>query len=421
MAKLGLEARMTIHELARRGVSGRQIARTLEVTEGTVRYHCRRRAAGAEDGRGKQAFLATGWHDQIAEWLAAYEAADEPVNLVVLHEWLVKEAGYSGSLRSLQRYVGARFPQPRVRARRRVETPPGAQAQADWAAFGGVQIADAPCDLYAFRLKLSHSRRAATVWSPRKDQLAWHRVHNEGFGRLRGVPAVVRVDNEKTAVSRGAGAWGTINPAYRRYAETVRFHIDACAPRAPEAKGKVEREIRTQRSWAAPGWRHWDSLEQLQAWSDAQDDALAQRRICPATGTSVSDAWHAEQAWLAPLPLLPEPFDIAVIRPVGLDCLVAFEGRSYSVPFPLVTQRVEVRGCADTVQVLAGSDVVATHPRHTQERLLIDPRHFEGASTPEVVAPLPLGRMGRRLAEIAALVPQQRPLDLYAALAEVAR
>ena len=155
---------MTIHELARRGVSGRQIARTLEVTEGTVRYHRRRLAAGAEDGRAKQSFLATRWHDQIAEWLAAYEEADEPVNLVVLHEWLVKEAGYSGSLRSLQRYVGARFPQPRVRARRRVETPPGAQAQADWAVFGGVQIADAPCDVYAFRLKLSHSRRAATVW-----------------------------------------------------------------------------------------------------------------------------------------------------------------------------------------------------------------------------------------------------------------
>ena len=116
---------MTIHELARRGVSGRQIARTLEVTEGTVRYHRRRLAAGAEDGRAKQSFLATRWHDQIAEWLAAYEEADEPVNLVVLHEWLVKEAGYSGSLRSLQRYVGARFPQPRVRARRRVEDSSG--------------------------------------------------------------------------------------------------------------------------------------------------------------------------------------------------------------------------------------------------------------------------------------------------------
>ena len=56
--------------------------------------------------------------------------------------------------------------------------------------------------------------------------------------------AVVRVDNEKTAVARGAGTWGKINEAYRRYAQTLRFHIDACAPRSPEAKGKVERSIR---------------------------------------------------------------------------------------------------------------------------------------------------------------------------------
>jgi hypothetical protein len=45
---------------------------------------------------------------------------------------------------------------------------------------------------------------------------------------------VVRVDNTKTAVVQGAGAWGTINPSYQRYATTVRFHIDACAPYAPE-------------------------------------------------------------------------------------------------------------------------------------------------------------------------------------------
>jgi len=61
------------------------------------------------------------------------------------------------------------------------------------------------------------------------------------------------------------------------------------------------------------------------------------------------------------------------------------------------------------------------HERHTPERIVIDPRHFEGESTDRVLAPIPLGRMGRRLAEIAAMVPQRRPLDLYAALAEVAR
>jgi transposase len=421
MAKLGLEARMTIGELARRGTSGRAIARTLEVTEGTIRYHLRRQAEGAVDGRSKQIHLAAGWHDKIVDWLAVDDRQQEAINLAELHDWLIEECGYPGSLRSLERYVAVRFPKPRLRARRRIETPPGAQAQADWADFVGVLIAGEQCDLYGFRLKLSHSRMGVTVWSMRKDQLSWHKVHNGGFERLGGVPATVRVDNEKTAVARGAGAWGEINEAYSRYAQTVRFHIDPCQPRAPESKGKVERDIRGQRFWADPRGRHWSSLEELQAWTDEQDEASARRRICPATGTTVWEAWQEERRDLAPLPILPEPFDIAVMRPVGIDCMVAFEGRSYSVPFALATRRVEVRGCAGTVQMLFGCAVVAVHRRGTRERILIDPRHFEGDSTAEVLAPLPLGRMGRRLAEIAAMIPQQRPLDLYAALAEVAR
>ena len=48
-------------------------------------------------------------------------------------------------------------------------------------------------------------------------------------------------------------------------------------------------------------------------------------------------------------------------------------------------------------------------------------RHYEGEATEHVLPPTPLGRMGRRLQEIALLAPEQRPLDLHAALAEVAR
>jgi hypothetical protein len=82
---------------------------------------------------------------------------------------------------------------------------------------------------------------------------------------------------------------------------------------------------------------------------------------------------------------------------------------------------VEVRGCAGAVQVWADGEIVATHPRHTRHRLVIDPTHYDGPSTVRVAAPTPLGRMGRRLQELAALPPQRRPIDLYAALAEVAR
>jgi hypothetical protein len=46
---------------------------------------------------------------------------------------------------------------------------------------------------------------------------------------------------------------------------------------------------------------------------------------------------------------------------------------------------------------------------------------YDGPGTAEVLPPKPLGRMARKLQEIAALPVEQRPVDLYAALAEVAR
>ena len=52
---------------------------------------------------------------------------------------------------------------------------------------------------------------------------------------------------------------------------------------------------------------------------------------------------------------------------------------------------------------------------------MIDEAHFEGEATKHILPPTPLGRMGRRLREIADLAPEQRPIDLYAAFAEEAR
>lgn len=415
--KLNLEARMTIQHLTSRGCTQSKVARLLGVSEGAVRYHLRR--SGIADGRSRQEFLASGFRDAIAIWLES--VGEGPVNLAALHAYLVEEHAYRGSLRSIERYFRVHFPRPKRRARRRVETPPGAQTQVDWAEYRGLLIDSVPQTLYAFHMQLSFSRREAIVWSARKDQLAWHHVHNEAFRRLEGVAATARVDNEKTAMSRGAGAWGEINPSYRRYAYAVRFHVDPCPPRSPWYKGKVERRIRDDRSFNDPRSRNWESLEELQAWTDERELKSAHRRRCPATGTSVYEAWQEEKPYLGALPLLPEPFDLVATRTVSGDCLVSFEGRQYSVPFAYLGKRVEARGCARDVQILADGCVVASHRRHTRERIVIDPRHFEGEATAEVIPPPPLGRMGRRLQEIASMEPERRPLDLYAALAEVAR
>lgn len=179
--------------------------------------------------------------------------------------------------------------------------------------------------------------------------------------------------------------------------------------------------IRDLRGGFSPYGRDWARLEELQLATDTYVERWIERRRSPATGQTVAASLTLEREALSPLPILPEPFDVAVSRTVAVDATVGFEQRRYSVPFAWVGRRVEIRGASERVQILAEQQVVAVHPRHTPERILIDPSHYEGESTERVQAPMPLGRMGRKLAAIHALPLEQRPINLYAALAEVAR
>ncbi|NMC50267.1 MAG: IS21 family transposase [Desulfovibrio sp.] len=413
---------MTMEVLAEKQESKRRIARTLGVTEGTVRYHLRRLATGAVDGRKVKSGLADPWAEVIEGWMTArQEETGRPVNALELFEYLQVEHAYGGSYKSVLRFLRRHYPQPPVRTYRRVETPPGAQAQSDWAEYPRVDLGMGPEPLHAFVMTLSHSRKPAVIWRRGENQLHWLGAHNEAFRRLGGIPAVNRIDNVRTAIAAGAGAWGVIHPVYRAYAQAVRFHIDACAAGAPNAKGKAEAKVRLSRLLVDPGRRRFEGMEHLQVWTDQRVERWCTGTVCPATGRTIQEGWEEELRCLQALPDLPEPFDVVVMRPVHRDCSVLFEGRSYPVPFRYVGQHVEVRGCAETVQIIAGGALVREYPRGTAARIMIDPSCYEGEATPEVLPPTPLGRMGRRLQELAELPIERRPIDLYAALAEVAR
>jgi transposase len=429
LAKLTREQIVTIEVLQQRGQSQSHTARLLGVSEGTVRYHLRRARGGALDGRRKRSRIEQlGLAEAVAHWWQAQAETlgqQRPPSVQLLHEFLRAEHGYDGSYKSVRKFVRTRYGRPPIRPFRRVETPPGAQTQSDWGEFRWVDLGDpdGPTTVYAFVMVLSHSRIEAVVWSRSTDQLAWHHVHNEAYRRLGGVAAVNRIDNLKTGIAHGCGAWGQINKQYRVYARMMGFHVDACEVRSPEQKGKTERRVGVWKRLEIQG-RSFDGLEGLQEWTDAALAVAATRRICPVTGLPVAASWEAEQPFLRPLPaLLPEPFDLVKTVPVHKDCMIHFEGRSYAVPFLWTGRDVEVRGCSGKVQILdpQTAAVLISYPRHTPERVLINPACYEGPGTAQVIPPKPLGRMARKLQEIASLPVEQRPMDLYAALAEVAR
>jgi hypothetical protein len=127
--KLCEEEIVTPQVLRDKGLSFREIATTLGVSEGTVRSHRKRR--GQPDGRGKPR-KAQALADVIDAWMLQHAGCPDeaehprPVNVLVLYDWLRQEQHYQGSYRSVLRFVRDRYPQPRLRPYRRVETPPGA-------------------------------------------------------------------------------------------------------------------------------------------------------------------------------------------------------------------------------------------------------------------------------------------------------
>lgn len=445
MAKLDKDEIVTLQVLVDvvskdKGETNRSIADRLGVSEGAVRYHLRRQREQAGDGRKKVPLIeAQGLAAAVDHWWRSEQATlpdNRPPNVQQLWMHLVDEHGYAGSYKSVRKYVREKFPAPKRRPFRRIETPPGAQSQSDHPAGGArmeVKIAlgdDPPQKLYGFIMTLSHSRMTAVVWSSSMDQLAWHHVfcfaeaavHNEAFKRLCGVAAVNRIDNLKTGVARGAGPWGEINACYQAYARTMGFHVDPHEPRQPQQKGKAERRVGAVRQLNLR--QRFDSLEHLQRYTDQRMIADANTRLCPITGKSVAATWAEEKRLLRGLPAtLPEPFDLIKQCPVHKDCTIRFEGRTYAVPFEYAFQKVEVRGCSEVVQIVDrhSGAIVKQYPRHSEQLLFVDQACYEGPPTDELVPPRPLGRIARRLEELAAEGVQRRSIDFYAQLAAAAR
>ncbi len=427
MARLRRDQVMIAQEMVARDVPVRQVARQLGVDESSLRYRLGR-TLDAPDGRQERPSVLDGWDARVDAVLARFDdprlrgAGEAAVDTTVVHAVLQRDFGFRGSYQSVRRYLMRRFPAP-VQAIRRVETPPGVQAQHDWFEWT-TRVAGVVQPVFGLIGTLSHSR-ASFVWvSPRMHQLAWQTGHLALFARYGGVPLWVRIDNLKTGVASGAGPTAVLAPAFATFARTCGFGVDPCRAARGSDKGKTERSVRSVRSVYADLFvTPWADLATLQAALDARSAAVQAVRRCPVTGTPIAEALAAERALLQPLPALQELFDCVVVRRVSRDGLVSFEGRRYSVPFAWVTRQVEVRGTAQHVVCYAEGQEIARHLRGTRHTLVLEPTHYEGASTAHVWAPTPLGRRARlqlgavpHTAALPAPEAVERPLAHYLTL-----
>jgi hypothetical protein len=131
----------------------------------------------------------------------------------------------------------------------------------------------------------------------------------------------------------------------------------------PRDKPRVERGVSYARE-SFFGGRTFASLVEMRAAAVVWCREVAGQRVHGTPRERPGEAFLArEQAALQPLP--PHPWEIVrwTSALVQADCHLAAGGARYSVPYPYVGQRLEVRLGQRVVEIYAGSTLVTTHTR----------------------------------------------------------
>ncbi len=291
---------------------------------------------------------------------------------------MVKERGYPGGPDHFRSMVARHRPRPKAEAYLRLRTLPGDQAQVDWGHFGKVKIGKAQRALMAFVMVLSFSRHIFLRFYYGAAMPCFLRGHVDAYEFFGGVARVSLYDNLKSAVLERAGSAIHFNPAVLELAAHYRFEVRPVAPARGNQKGRVERAIRYVRNsfFAA---RTWTDLEDLNGQALAWCLGTAADRPCPEDrAQTVREVFAGEKSLLLKLPDNPFPVDETVPVHIGKTPYARFDLNDYSVPYGFVKRTLNVVASLDTVRIIDGSNVIATHVRSWDRGQQVeDPSHIQ--------------------------------------------
>ena len=247
---------------------------------------------------------------------------------------------------------------------RRFETPPGRQAQADFAFFR-VPFTDEPGPeriVWLFSLVLGHSRMMWGRFVARQDLAAVLRCHVAAFEAFGGVPEQILYDRMKTAVLGEVDERGIVyNDKLLDLAAHYGMVPKACRPYRAKTKGKVERPFRYVREdfFLARSFRNLDDLNlQFSHWLNQ----IANRRLHGTTGRIVLEHFIEEQPALRPLPAGAFNAVLALERRISREGMISVGGNLYAVPDGTRRRPVEVQLTASEVHILEDGRLIASHP-----------------------------------------------------------
>jgi transposase len=407
MKKLG--DLIMILDLHRQGLKVAVIARQVGIDRKTVRKYI---AQGIEvptyGPRQPRERLLDPWMDYLRSRLDAYPGLSARR---LLRE--ICERGYTGGYSTVRDTVRALRPagggSPFAV---RFETPPGQQAQVDFAQFR-VRFTSAPDSVqivWLFSMVLGFSRLIWGRFAQRQTMQTVLACHRAAFEAIGGVPREILYDRMKTAVL-GEDEDGRVvyNRTLGEFARHYGFLPKACRAYRPETKGKVERPFRYIREdfFLGGTFRDLDDLNlQFGNWLGN----VANPRVHASTGRVVNEAFAEEQPTLQLLPLIPFGAVLKLERRISHEGMVSVGGNYYSVPDATRRRVVEVHSLADEIHIFEDNRLIARHPllEGRRQRSLLEGHRRQ--YRPKDENPVPHGFTGELVT--------RRSLDFYAAVGQ---
>jgi transposase len=347
-----------ILDLHRQGLSVSAIARRVGTDRKTVRKYIER---GLEppvyQARQPRPAKVAPFHPYLRERMAAYP----DLTGSRLHRE-IRDLGYAGGYTAVKDFLRDIRPTSPAGFEVRFETPPGRQAQVDFAHFRTVFTDEPSVErvVWLFSLVLGHSRMLWGRFVPHQDLQTLLRCHAAAFETLQGTPTEILYDRMRTVFSREDPEAGHIvyNRTLVEFARHYGYLPKACRAKT---KGKVERPFRYIREdfFLGRSFRNLVDLnDQFRQWLDQ----VANARVHATTQRVVSEHFAEERPRLQPLPAGPFQAVLRLERRITRDGMVSVDGNLYSVPNTTRRRPVEVHSTASEVRILEEGHVVAVHP-----------------------------------------------------------
>lgn len=353
--------RSTIHLLARRGKSQRQIAEELGISRVTV-TRALREPLDRQPAKRQRSSIVDPYEEQIRQWLSAGLSAVRMLELARGDS----ERPYLGGRSVFCDHV-RRLRQERELAAAdvpiRFEGLAGEYLQVDWGEVRHFPFSEQPpATRYFLSCRLKYSRASFVRFTLDMTQETLLRGLVDCFLAFGFVPWVVVFDNMKTVTSgrdeQGQPVW---NQSFLQFAREFDFHPEACSPGAGNQKGSTESLVKwvkgnflCGRSFADDG----DLAGQTEQWLE-----MANSRPNSATGVAPGQLLQEERAAGGRLPACAYDYGLAECGRVNGESLVAVEGNTYSVPVGHVGAPVVVRLHRERLVIWRDGQCLAEHPR----------------------------------------------------------